>query len=539
MADADAAGRELELRRRLEREVLVCDGAMGTMLTAAGASLDRCLPELSLSRPDLVRAIHRAYVSAGADIIETNTFLANRLALRRYGLEHQVERVNATSVELAREVCAEKGSAVLVGGSIGPAVSPRRASSVPGAEAVKALTEQVEALDRAGVDLLVFETFGDLAALVQAVRATKEVSGRPVIAHVTFLEDGRTIAGDPPEAVAAALEELGVVALGANCTLGPRGLRSVVDQLARSTTVPLSVQPNAGPPTFVNGRFQYERNEEYFARAARRFVELGASIVGGCCGTTPRHIEAVAAAVRGISPGPREAEQRPTLLGGASVRPVAPQSGQFRTKLLGGEFVVGCELRLPEGSDPDAAVAEVELVREAGANTVLIASTASARVHISPVTFGLLVRERLGMDAILTATTWDKSMLGLQADLLGAHAFGLQTVLCRTGTPPPEGDYPNLSGVFDVTSIDLIEMLQSLNEARDHTGTRIRRATSFLIGAARQPRRGRPRRGRRTGRAGRSRQAPTSSSPNRCSTFPTSDASPTRSVSRRCRSCSG
>jgi homocysteine S-methyltransferase len=487
MYDASKQTTGLELRRRLETEVLVCDGAMGTMLLGAGVSSERCLPELCLSRPDLVRAIHRAYVSAGAQIVTTNTFMANRLMMRRYGLDADVRRLNLAGAELALEVCRERGSKVLVAGSVGPATAPGRMSDPGEVEVWAAIGEQVAALDEAGVDLLIFETFGDLGALVSAVRTATETSSLPVIAQVTFLEDGRTIAGDTPEAVAEALSALEVAALGANCTLGPSGLRAVAERLARATMTPLSIQPNAGPPTLVNGRFQYQQNEEYFARAAQRFVELGASIVGGCCGTTPRHTAAIAAAVAGLRPGPRRGAIAAKTNAGELVGSVARGSDQFREKLLGGEFVVACELRLPEGSDPDAALAEVDLVSQAGADAIVIAPTSSARAHISPVSFGLLVRERLGMDAIFTAATSDKSLLGLQADLLGAHAFGLQTVLCESGTPAPTGQYPNVGGLFEVSPLELIEMLHSLNEARDHTGARIRRATTFLIGARVNP----------------------------------------------------
>ena len=470
-------------RQRLESEVVIADGAMGTVLAAAGVPLDHCFPELSLARADLVQAIHRAYLSAHADIIETNTFGANRLVLERYGLADRAEEINRAGVALALRARDELGSEALVAGSIGPSAAPRRTRTAPEADAVGALVDQAVALEAAGADLLVFETFGDLALLEEAVRVVQQVCSLPVIAQVTFLSDGLTISGETPGAVAETLEGLGVAALGANCTLGPRGLLTVVERLARVTELPLSVQPNAGSPTFARGRVQYRHNEEYFARAARRLVELGVSIVGGCCGTTPRHIEAIHEAVAGLRPGRRETQDHPALVVRSSEETTPREESRFREKLAAGEFIYACELTLPDGSDPEPAVAEVARLRDSGADAIVIAETADARVHMSPVTFGLLVQDRLGLEPILTASTWDKSMLGLQADLLGAHAFGIQAVLCKTGFPAPEGAYPTLAGVFEVTSIDLIAMLQSLNEARDHTGAHTRRATSFLIGA--------------------------------------------------------
>jgi methionine synthase / methylenetetrahydrofolate reductase(NADPH) len=456
---------------------------MGTVLGAAGVSFDHCFPELCLSRADLVQAIHRAYLSAHADIIETNTFGANRILLERWGLQDRVEEINRVGVELARQARDEMGVEALVAGSIGPSSAPRRARVAPDTEEVGALVEQAVALEAAGADIFIFETFGDLAVLEESVRVVQQVCTLPIVAQATFLNDGLTISGASPAQVADALESVGVAALGANCTLGPRGLLTVIEHLARATTLPISVQPNAGSPSFVRGRVQYRHNEEYFARSARRLVELGVSIVGGCCGTTPRHTEAIHEAIAGLTPGRREPAERPTLVVRTNERSTQRGASRFREKLVSGEFIYASGLVLPDGSDPDAAVAEVALLTEAGADAIVIAETADARAHMSPVTFGLLVQERLGIEPILSAATWDKSMLGLQADLLGAHAFGIEAVLCTTGVPAPEGTYPGLGGVFEVTSIDLIDMLQSLNEARDHTGARIRRATSFLIGA--------------------------------------------------------
>ena len=480
----NAVGRR-DLRARLAERVLVCDGAMGTMLHAAGASLDRCLPELNITRPDLVSSIHLAYLQAGADIIETNTFGANRVTMERFGLSDQVAAFNAAAVALARATCTDAGSDTLVAGSIAPAAAPRLAARPVDERALDALVEQADALVEAGVDLLVLETFGDLAALVALVGALSVRRHVPVIAQVTFREDGRTISGDSPETVAGMLEDLDVVAIGANCTLGPRGMQRVVEALGRATSLPLSVQPNAGPPMIVRGHFEYRRNEEYFARAAEAFVDLGASIIGGCCGTTPQHIDAVVRHLRQLPTartGSPAGRHRPVLL-----KVEEPNAAtRISDKLSRGEFILGCEIPAPDGSDPEYAIGEAEALLSAGADA-LIVTAAPSRASISAVSFGLLLLDRLGIEPILTASTFDKSLVGLQADLLGAHAFGLRTVICTTGTPPPQGDYPDLGGVFTVSSVELIEALQALNDGREHVGTRMRRATAFTIGALADP----------------------------------------------------
>ena len=306
---------------------------------------------------------------------------------------------------------------------------------------------------------------------------------------MTFLEKtGARSAATCPETVAACSTVSTVAAaIGANCTLGPRGMQRVVEALARATSLPLSAQPNAGPPMIVRGHFEYRRNEEYFARAAETFVDLGASIIGGCCGTTPQHIDAIVRHLR-RSPNARPVGAAVRRRGTTRVDPARDSvSSRVADKLSRGSFILGCELATPEGSDPEYAVGEAEALLNDGADALVVTALPHSRATISPVSFGLLLLDRLGIEPILTVSTFDKSILGLQADLLGAHAFGLRTVICTTATPPPEGDYPDLGGVFTVTSVELIEALRALNAAREHTGTRMRRATAFSIGALADP----------------------------------------------------
>jgi methionine synthase / methylenetetrahydrofolate reductase(NADPH) len=487
----------VDVRERLTTQVLVCDGAMGTMLHAGGVSLDRSLPELNISHGDLVRSIHRAYIAAGADIIETNTFGASRVRLARYGLSGRTTELNRAGVRLAREAQEQAGLAsVLVAGSVSPATPGGLTHRLPVRELREAFREQIEPLFDGGIDLLVFETFGSLAELVEAVGVAFSLGPVPVVAQMTFVEDGRTLAGDSPEDVATTLSDLGVAALGANCTLGPQGLLDVLTELARWTSLPLAAQPNAGPPTLNDGQFQYTSADPgYFARHARRFVELGATLVGGCCGTTPAHIEAVAAVVAGMRPaGARR------LAGGGRLLPhVAPRAAEQREvvesvanplldRAAAGEFVLACELPPTVGAEAGRAVPDAALLKEAGCHGVIVGPVDSTRAHVSPASIALLVQQRVpDLEVILTATTWEKSLMVLQADLLGTYAFGIRHVLCRTGTPPLHGDYPNAAGVWEVDSLGLIEVLRGLNEGRDYNGIPLGRPTAFVIGARVNP----------------------------------------------------
>ncbi|MFN8634179.1 MAG: bifunctional homocysteine S-methyltransferase/methylenetetrahydrofolate reductase [Chloroflexota bacterium] len=519
-----AAGLLAGLRTR----VLVADGAMGTMLHSGGVSLDRSLPELSLSQPDLVRAIHRAYIAAGAHLIETNTFGASRFRLARHGLQDRVAEINRAGARVAREARERAGaSSVLVAGSVAPATPTASHAQIPAADLRAAFEEQIAALVEAGVDLLMFETFSSLSEMVEAVGVAQTVGSLPIVAQMTFVEDGRTLTGDTPAEVAQVLESLAVAAIGANCVLGPQGLLDVLRELARHTSLPLAAQPNAGPPTLLDGRFRYTADPAYFARYTRSFVQAGAALVGGCCGTTPAHIEAVASAVRGLAPGepaptagpladgPRRTSRRAeTLLESrgsartgnvgealpappparrASVVLAAPRSdtasaATFVEKLRTGMFAVTCEIAPPESGDAERALEDVACLRAAGCDAVVVAPVKSTRAQVSSTSLALLIQQRVPeLDAILTVTTWDRSVIALQADLLGAHAFGLRHVICRTGTPPLQGDYPNVAGVWDIDGLGLSQMLQGLNEGRDHHGTPLGRPTAFVIGARIHP----------------------------------------------------
>ncbi len=474
---------------RLRSEVLVCDGAMGTMLHTAGISLDRSLPELNVSDPALVRSIHESYLAAGAQIIQTNTFAASRVKLRGHGLEDRTRDINRAGALLGRAAIDSGRARAYLAGSVGPVATGALRGRLSASERVASLEEQIGALLEGGVDLLIFETFVDLAELVEGVRVARALGAVPVVAQMTFVEDGRTLSGDEPRDVALTLQHLGVDVVGVNCSLGPQGVLQVLRQLGRHTGLSLSAQPNAGLPKMVAARrFSYRVDGEYFARQALRYVDVGARIVGGCCGTTPEHIAAVARALAGKRlPGPRQ------IAAGATPSPTpppvpGPEDGVgLLERLEHGHQMVVVEVSPPAGGDPELAVQDVEAIRLRGADLIAIAAGATARAQMSPIGMALLLGQRVQVETIITVTTWDRNIMALQADLLGAHSCGIRNVICRTGLPPLQGDYPNLDGIWDVDSIGLIRLLHALNEGRDYNGIPTGMPTAFAIGAKLNP----------------------------------------------------
>ena len=459
----------------LNDRLLVCDGAMGTMLHAAGNSLDRTLPELNLSNPDLVSTVHSSYVGAGVDVILTNTFGANRLRLAEHGYAADVIEVNRAAVRIATQAATAVRRPVFVGGSISPAVSANQRSHVPKGERVDAVREQVLALADAGVDLLVLETFGFLDELLEAVRVAADVSDLPILAQVTFTSEGHTPGGESPHEVASALARLPVAALGANCTVGPQRMLDIVERLRRHTDLPISAQPNAGLPRRVSGRrFEYSLDGDYFARYARRCARAGASIIGGCCGTTPAVLRAVVAAV---STMPRRPAQR---------APARPAPEVFAQRLTDRGFVVAAEIAPPSAGSLDTA-ADTTAALRAHTDLVLVSAAKGTGAQLSSTSVALHLQHLVGVETIATITTWDKTIMSLQADLLGAHAFGIRTVVCEKGNPPLRGDYPNADGIWEVDSIGLIELVAGLNAGRDCNGLTLATKTSFRIGARCNP----------------------------------------------------
>jgi len=482
----DGDRRTARARTDFARRIVVCDGAMGTMLHTAGVPLDRSLSELNLSRPALVADLHKAYVAAGARLLQTNTFDANRLRLGQRGLEENVAEINIAGARLARQA-AETASEhpdgpVLVAGSVGPALSAPALTRVPAETRAATLREQIDALAD-WVDVLVLETFGDLESLVQAVEVALSTCDLPVIAQLTFGDDGCTLRGEDPATAASVLGGYDVAAIGANCTVGPAALHDVIAEFAAATSLPVSVQPNAGVPRRLGGQVRYARNASYFGEAAPGFVASGATLIGGCCGTTPAHVRAIASALDGMGPAVRIPPSRSR---GLRLVPPAPAEHPARD-LAGwpppGRFVVVPGLPTPRDQHVDTFVELAAALRDAGADRIAVTEPEPPRTSVSPVAAGVVARERVGIEVMFSIEAVDRGLPALQADLLGAHALGLRTVICRTGSARVAGDYPDAGMQTTVDSLGLISLLAGLNVGVDCHGVAIRDATRFVVGA--------------------------------------------------------
>ncbi|WP_037062636.1 bifunctional homocysteine S-methyltransferase/methylenetetrahydrofolate reductase [Pseudonocardia acaciae] len=471
----------MNLRAMLERGALVCDGAMGTMLHAAGNSLDQALPALNLTNAALVRTVHDSYVDAGVNIIQTNTFGASRPRLSEYGFGDRVEEINRAGVRLARQA-AEAGRSVLVAGSVAPAVSVHQRRRVRGARRADAVREQVEVLADAGVDLVLLETFGYLDELVEAVEIATAASDVPVIAQATFATDTHTLSGHTPREVVSALAGAPIVALGTNCTLGPQRSLAVLRELRAHTDLPLTVQPNAGLPRRVApARFEYDIDSEYFVRYVRQLLDAGAGVVGGCCGTTPTQLAAIVAATEEYRDRPAAARP-PTR-----TRPAGPPTATASASSFAELDRLVVELTPPPTGGVDDSLAVARRLCDAGTRLISVAASRSTAARVNPVDLALHLHQRLGVDTVASVTTWDRTIMALQADLLGAHALGVRRIVCETGTPPLLGDYPHVDGIWDVDSLGLIELLAGLNDGTDYYGLQLPAKTEFEIGARINP----------------------------------------------------
>jgi len=485
------------------QRVLVCDGAMGTLLHAAGAALDRALPELNLSDPGLVATLHDSYLDAGADIIQTNTFGANRLWLGDHGFTDKVEEINRAGVRIARAAAngnAAGGRPVLVAGSVAPAVTASQRRRVGAADRMEVLREQITALvAEGGVDLLILETFGYLDELVEAVSVAASVTDIPLIAQATFADDAHTLGGETPREVATVLSGMPVAMLGTNCTIGPQRMLAVAEDLIRYSAVPVSAQPNAGQPRRVGARsFEYSIDGGYFARYLGRFADAGVTLVGGCCGTTPGHLRAAAEAIRSLpGSGPEAASAGTARLRAASrvavarseavAVPARPLAGSLAEQLAGGSFIVAAAITPLAGARAAEAEEVAATLQARGIGVLAVQPRESARAHMDSLSTALQLQQATGMETIATVTTWDKTIMTLQADLLGAHALGLRSVVSTTGSPPVLGDYPAVDGTWEVDSVGLTALLAGLNAGRDSNGLGLSSRTSFCIGARVNP----------------------------------------------------
>jgi methionine synthase / methylenetetrahydrofolate reductase(NADPH) len=501
--------------QQLQQHTLLCDGAMGSLLYARGVTYEQCFDELNLTQPELIQGIHSEYINAGAHIIETNTFGANRTKLEAFNLGERVREINIRAVRLAREAREISGQPVFVAGAVGPSGRPLQAPDEQRLNELRSIfREQINALLEGGADLLILETFSSLPELRQAVLAAQEIGGLPIVAQMSFYEDGHTLSGQSAARVAAVLDDLGVDVMGANCSVGPAATLDVLQEMIASVkqqgeqkntgSFLFSAQPNAGLPTRIGNRFFYMATPDYFADYALRFARAGVQLIGGCCGTTPRHIAAMRKALDdhyGIftqysSVSSRESEQarpleisttRVTNTGLIEEEVLLPQQGsttRLQEKLAAREFVVSVELDPPKGLNPSKIIEGAALLQKAGVDCINIADSPMARVRMGCIALARLIQDHLGLETIIHFTTRDRNLMALQSELLGAHALGIRNILALTGDPLRLGDYPNTTGVWDVDSTGLIQVLRGMNEGHDAAGSSIGAHASFHIGAA-------------------------------------------------------
>jgi methionine synthase I (cobalamin-dependent)/5,10-methylenetetrahydrofolate reductase len=469
----------------LQSNTLLSDGAMGTMLHAHGVSFERCFDELNLANPAAVSYIHREYIEAGADIIQTNTFGANRFKLAKHGLEKQVAQINKAGVKMARLVVAKSARGVLIAGDIGPlGVRIAPFGRVQPEEAQAAFAEQIAVLVDAGADLLIIETFSDLYEIREAIIAARQFAPTPIIASMTFTRDDRTVLGDDPAKVAKALHEAGADVIGVNCSGGPAQLLRLLKAMRQA--VPngrFSVMPNAGWPEQVGGRIMYPADPDYFGDYALSFRDAGASVVGGCCGTTPQHIAAMRKALD-ESP-PIESSHITMLPADEDVDAEVEKPTQFAQKLSEGKFAISVEMDPPRGLSTHKLLAGASLLAEAGADVINVADSPMARMRMSAWAVCDVVQRKVNVETTLHFPTRGRNLLRVQGDLLAAHALGIRNVFVVMGDPTSIGDYPEAMDNYDLVPSGLIKLIkQGFNMGVDHSGTSIGQPTSFFVGAA-------------------------------------------------------
>ncbi len=466
--------------------VHVFDGAMGTMLYAKGVFINVCYDELNLKAPDMVRDIHRAYVKAGAEILETNTFGANPVKLGHYGLADETGAINRRAAELAREAA---GSRALVVGAIGPlGIRLEPFGETSRLEAFELFKTQALGLLQGGVHGFVLETFSDLDEIHEALRAVRSVCDLPVFAQMTIQEDGATAYGSDPASVARALDEYGADVVGLNCSVGPQGVLEAIEKMARVTGRPLSAQPNAGLPRQVGDRKIYLASPEYTGEYAKRLVEAGARFVGGCCGTTPEHIKTVAAYVQSVSPRQVVAIGAEPVVAPAGVEPVPlARRSAWGRKLAAGEFVTTVEIVPPRGVDPAQMLAGARQLKAAGVDAINVPDGPRAQSRMGALMSALLIEREVGIETVIHYCCRDRNLLSMLSDLLGAAAHRLRNLLIITGDPPKMGPYPEATGVFDIDSIGLTNLVHRLNHGLDPGGNAIGAPTAFVIGVGVNP----------------------------------------------------
>lgn len=479
---------KIPFRERLSQGPILADGAMGTMLHQTGVRLHACFDALNVSDPGLVANVHRQFIEAGAEIIETNTFSANPLKLAEYNLQNETIEINQAGYELAHRVIdAAFRDNVYISGSVGPlGVHLAPYGRLRREQAYDAFRKQISALIHSGVDLLTLETFSDLNEIEIAIKVARDIRSEiPIVASITFTRDDRTLMGDTPAAAARALQQAGVDVIGVNCSSGPSQLRRILNVMHRAApNAKFSVMPNAGWPEMVNGRVLYPATPEYFGEYARAFVEAGATIIGGCCGTTPEHIASMRRALDDKSPMPSIFVNLPEAEANGDVD-LPEQPTELQRKLQAGKFVVTVEMAPPRSFVAQKVIAAAEMLYSAGVDTINVSDSPMARLRMSPWAVAHFIQDRLGMETVLHFPTRGRNLLRVQGDLLASHALGVRNIFVVMGDPTHIGDYPDAFDHHDVVPTGLIKIIkQQLNQGVDQAGNSISQPTSFFVGTA-------------------------------------------------------
>ncbi len=479
----------IPFRERLRKGTIVFDGAMGTMLYAKGVYVNQCYDGLNLTMPHLVKQIHEEYVQAGAEVLETNTFGASTYKLEPHGLAGKIDAINRRGAEIAREVA---GDDVYVAGSIGPLGVPIEPLGRVGLDEARVdFRRRVRALVEGGVDLIILETFLYLSEIEQAIRAVRDECDLPVIAQVVLSSGSSLAVGTPVIEAVEKLDAFGADVVGFNCAVGSKEMLDAVEQVVGRTSKPLSVMPNAGAPRVIEGRTIYLSSPEYMAEFAKRLIQTGVTIVGGCCGTTPDHIRAMRRAVLAIEPSRPTARfemAAPSVDRAPDVKPLPRrQKSRLACRLEDGRFVTLCELVSPRGVNPDKEVGYARRLHHHGVDAINIPDGPRASSRMSALAMALLIQQRVGIEVLLHYTCRDRNVIGMQSDLLGAWALGIRNILAVTGDPPKLGNYPDATAVFDVDSIGLTNLLNHLNHGLDLAENPIGAPTGFLVGVGVNP----------------------------------------------------
>jgi methionine synthase / methylenetetrahydrofolate reductase(NADPH) len=471
-----------------DEHVYLFDGAMGTMLYAKGVFINKCYDELNLRMPEIVLDVHREYVRAGAEILETNTYGANAVKLRAFGIEDEMRDINRAAVEIARKAA---GDSVYVAGAIGPLgirIEPYGPTAVE--EAREFFRQQAAALLEGGVDVFILETMSNISEIEQAILAIRDICSIPIIAQMTIGTDVRTAYGDTPRTIAQRLDRAGADVIGLNCSVGPDIMLDAIEEMTAVTAKKISCQPNAGLPREVNGRQMYMASPDYMGKYAKRLIHKGVKFIGGCCGTTPDHIKVIADAVRPLSPRRTFViiERNAKAEAAVGIEPVAMATrSNWGKKITNGEFVTTIEITPPKGPNPDNMLRGIESIRDAGVDAVNVPDGPRAQNRMGAIAVAVLVQQRVGIETVLHYCCRDRNLLGMHSDLLGCAALGLRNMLLITGDPPKMGPYPEATAVFDIDSIGLTNMVSLMNRGLDLGGNPFGEPTKFTIGVGVNP----------------------------------------------------